>query len=346
MREHLRIHSSGLFSTLQDQGRYGFQQYGVSAAGAVDPTSLAIANVLVGNPLSTTTIEMTLLGPSLTVEAESCRIAIAGAEFNLGINGEPAQGFRAYDLQRGDRIDIGAARSGMRAYLAVKGGFAVAPTLGSVSTHSRSQLGGLNGNGHPLQAGDHLPLRKVQKSRSDPLLSLPERHRPAFDGPIRVVLGPQDEAFTHAGVETFLTGEFRVSAKTDRMGCQLEGPTIEHSDGFNIISDGIMNGSIQVPGHGWPIILLADRQTTGGYPKIATVISCDLAKVAQRRPGEAIRFQRVSPENAELMAVQHVRLHERLASLLVPIHPSLSNARSVELLMSENLISGVMDAAS
>jgi biotin-dependent carboxylase-like uncharacterized protein len=345
MGDHLRIEAGGLLSTLQDQGRYGFQQFGVSAAGAVDQTSLAIANALVGNPLPTAAIEMTLSGPSLTVEAELCRVAIAGAELRLAINGEPAQTFTAYDLRRGDRLETGVARSGMRAYLAVAGGFDVAPTLGSLSTHARSQLGGPDGRGRPLQAGDRLPLREGQE-RAGELLSLPERLRPAFAGPIRVVLGPQDDAFTHAGIETFLSGEFRVSAKTDRMGCQLEGPPIEHRDGFNIISDGIMNGSIQVPGHGRPIILLADRQTTGGYPKIATVISPDLAKMAQRRPGEVIRFERVSPEDAEVIAVEHAQHRARWASLLVPFRATLSSAQSLERLMAENLISGVVDAVA
>ena len=247
MADHLAVLDPGMQSTLQDLGRYGLQRFGISAAGAIDPMSMQIANALVGNARDEAALELTLSGGTYRVEAEHCRLALAGADMPVAIDGVPAAPYRAHDLKRGSVVSIGFARTGMRAYLAVAGGFAVEPVLGSRSTHLRSQLGGFNGCA--LKVGDLLALRGGAADSGRPLM-LPEQDRPAFEGSIRVVLGPQEDAFTQAGIEMFLSSAYTVTSKTDRMGCQLDGPPIEHRDGFNNISDGIVNGSIQVPGSG------------------------------------------------------------------------------------------------
>lgn len=338
MSGHLLIERPGLFSSLQDFGRFGYQHFGISASGAMDTVSMQAANALVGNAPGEAVIEMTLLGLTAVMKADRCRLALAGADMPLAINGRPAEAWRAHELGEGDRIEIGSARTGMRACLAIAGGFDIAPTLGSLSTHSRSGIGGLDGRA--LRAGDLLPLKGAPPA---PLLALPPEHRPAGAGPIRVVLGPQDDFFTPAGIETFLGSDYRVSEKIDRMGAQLDGPPIEHADGFNIVSDGIMNGSIQVPGNGRPLVLLADRQTTGGYPKIATVIEPDLPRLGQRRPGDIVRFRKVTAEEAEAAAHKHRAM---IAAMLAAVEEARAPAAelSSERLLAFNLVGGVCSA--
>ncbi|TBW35355.1 biotin-dependent carboxyltransferase [Siculibacillus lacustris] len=305
MTLHLVIDRGGLSSTLQDVGRFGCQRFGISGSGAMDAVAMRIANALVGNSPDTAVIEMSMTGLAATVVGGACRVAVAGAAMPMSVAGRRVDGWRSFDLAEGERLDFGAISDGMYAYLAVAGGFAIEPTLGSLSTHSRSGIGGFHGRA--LAAGDRLPLLGAPRG---PDLCLPEADRPRSDGPVRVVLGPQDDHFTAAGVATFLSAGFRVTSRTDRMGAQLDGPAIEHADGHDIVSDGIVNGSIQVPGNGRPIVLLADRQTTGGYPKIATVIGPDLPKIAQRRPGETIRFVAIGAAEAATA----VRDHHRLAT--------------------------------
>ncbi|MDQ0474580.1 biotin-dependent carboxyltransferase family protein [Labrys wisconsinensis] len=338
MADHLAITDGGPFSTLQDSGRFGYQRFGISASGAMDAVALAAVNALLGNPAGTAAIEMTMAGLAFTVEAGRCRIAVAGAPMPLTVNGEPAATGRAHDLAHGDRVKLGAARQGLRAYLGVAGGFALAPVLGSLSTHTRSGIGGLEGRA--LRAGDRLALRGGVPE--GPPLQLDAAGIPDPAGPIRVLLGPQDDAFTAAGIATFLSAAYTVSTKADRMGCQLDGAAIEHRAGFNIVSDGIMNGSIQVPGHGRPIVLLADRQTTGGYPKIATVIGPDLFRLAQRRPGETVRFTSVSAAEAEGIAASHRDAVEAMVAAVRPV--AAAGALSPEALLGLNLISGVVSA--
>lgn len=338
MAEGLRILAPGVATTLQDAGRQGYLRYGISGSGAMDPDLLALANALVGNPADAAAIEMAMLGPTLVCEAEGCRVALAGAPFAMGLNGRALDPFTAHDLRRGDRLTFGAPRQGLRAWLAVAGGFAVAPMLGSVSTHTRTLLGGLDG--HSLAAGDLLPVHAPQPTGRP--LTLPPAHRPRFGGPIRVVLGPQADSFTEEGLRTFLSAPYTLTGRADRMGCHLDGPPIAHADGFNIVSDGIVNGSIQVPGHGRPLILLADRHTTGGYPKIATVISADLGRLAQVRPGETIRFEAVTVEAAQSLARGARRtLAARLAALVPAGGLDLDSA----FLLSCNLIDGVVSAS-
>lgn len=337
MVEGLRVAAPGVASTLQDAGRPGWMRYGISGSGAMDLDLLALANGLVGNPGDCAAIEMAMVGPTLVCEAPACRVALAGAPFAMALNGRALDPFTAHDLRRGDRLTLGAPRQGLRAYLAVAGGFGVAPMLGSVSTHTRTRLGGLDGAA--LAAGDLLPLcAPVPGGRA---LTLPAAGRPRFGGPIRVVLGPQADSFTEAGIRTFLTEPYTLSARADRMGCHLEGPPIAHADGFNIVSDGIVNGSIQVPGHGRPLILLADRHTTGGYPKIATVISADLGRLAQVRPGETIRFAAVDVAEAQGLAREARRA---LAARLAALVPAGGAALDSAFLLALNLVDGVVSA--
>ncbi|MFT0860545.1 biotin-dependent carboxyltransferase family protein [Ancylobacter sp. G4_0304] len=336
---HLALTDGGLFSTLQDAGRFGYQRFGISNSGAMDSVSMRLANALVRNPGDAAVVEMTLSGITFTVAAPNCRIALAGAAMPVAINGRPAQPHQAHDLARGDTVTVGRAASGMRGYLAVAGGFDVAPVLGSVSTHTRSRIGGLDGG--PLGAGTILPLKGAP---SGPPLRLDASRLPAADTRLRVVLGPQADAFTAKGIETFLTSTYRLSNRADRMGCQLEGPEVEHASGFNIVSDGIANGSIQIPGHGRPIILLADRQTTGGYPKIATVIGPDLRLLAQARPGDEIRFEAV--DLAEAVRIAQAAAAS-LKEIIAGMEPVVFGAAALtsDRLLGLNLISGVTCAA-
>jgi biotin-dependent carboxylase-like uncharacterized protein len=279
MKPTLRVLSSGLSTTVQDLGRPGHQWLGIPVGGALDPVSLRAANALVGNPPDTGALEVLYLGPTLAVEAESITMSFAGADAMIEVlaGADPAHGtlietMRSIRLQRGAVIRIGRLTRSSVLYIAVEGGFAIEPVLGSVSTCVRGRLGGWDGRA--LVDGDRLPLRRMSASNHDDCrlqgmdLSVPAR--------LRVIEGPQNDHFSKPQVEAFFANEYTVSAGSDRMGMRLSGPKVEHARGFDIVSDGIALGSIQISGSGQPIVLLADRQTTGGYPKIATVISADL----------------------------------------------------------------------
>ncbi|MBP2230147.1 biotin-dependent carboxylase-like uncharacterized protein [Azospirillum agricola] len=311
---HLRVAAAGPSSTVQDRGRIGYQRYGVSVAGAADPLLHAAANALVGNPAGEGAVEFTLAGDSLTVEGGPVRLAVAGAAA-LTVDDEPVPAWTSLRLRDGQTLRIGALREGVRGYWAVEGGFTLAPVLGSVATHARTALGGLTGGA--LRAGDRLPLCLDTATDRGELMLDPSL-LPARGDDLRVVLGPQDDAFTPAGIAAFLEESFTVSHEADRMGYRLNGPAIEHARGFNITSDGIPLGAVQVPGTGRPIVLLADRQTTGGYPKIACVIGPDVAALAQKRPGESVRFRRIAPADARTLHARHRALVASLPSLLRP----------------------------
>lgn len=341
MADGLLVITPGLHDTVQDAGRTGSQRFGVSVAGAVDAVSHRIANLLVGNPPEAATLECTMSGGVFEVEADRCRIALAGADMPIEVAGRHLIPYAAHVLRRGDRLRIGTAKTGLRAYLAVAGGIDVPPVLGSRSTQTRARLGGIEGRA--LRAGDRLPIGVAGPA---PLLALPEAAWPRFDGPVRVLPGPQADAFTAAGMETFLSATYTVSVRSDRMACQLDGPAIEHADGFNIVSDGIVNGSIQVPGHGRPIVLLADRQTTGGYPKIATVLTADLPKLAQRRPGDSVTFTAVDAAEAEAAYLAFHRDQAAWADRLVELAEGGGAADLADRLHHVNLISGVVSATA
>ncbi len=332
----IEVIDCGPATTIQDAGRYGLQRYGVGPAGAMDRDALTLANLLVGNDPDEAAIEFAGLGGRFKVREGEIRIALAGADSTLTVEGEAVAPQTSVTLRAGDAFSVGPARQGVYAMLAIAGGLAVEPMLGSRSLHRRAAIGGLDGK--PLQAGAVLPLRLDAPAGDD--LTLPDPPEPAR-GPIRVLCGPQDDHFTQAGLATFFDSTYTLSRQADRMGYRLNGPVIEHADGFNIISDGIVTGAIQVPGSGEPIVLMADRQTTGGYPKIATIISADLARFAQLRPGDTVRFQAVSQDEAVAAAREAAQrragLHERLI-------PAGSLDLTSERLLALNLVGGMVDA--
>ena len=291
----LQILSPGPLSTIQDGGRFGYMSSGFGSGGAMDLRSMQIANILVGNLPEDGVIEMTMLGISAQFTCRSV-IALTGADMQPKLNGKPIAMYRSIPVQPGDHLSMSAAQSGMRCYLAVAGGFDIDPVMGSMSTNLKIKAGGFRGR--KLQAGDQLPLRRSVISAEEAVHSCaPENDYPQVTT-VRVMFGPQEDYFTDKGVETFLRSAYKVSEQSDRMGVRLEGAPIESKNGVDIISDGIAYGSIQIPPSGMPIIMMADRQTTGGYAKIATVITADLPKIAQAKPGTYIRFMAISKKEA------------------------------------------------
>jgi len=322
-------------TSLQDWGRLGYQRFGVSPSGAMDRRCLAMANALVGNGPEVAAIEFMNLGGSFACEGGELRLALVGAGSTATVNDAPVDPNTTIVLKDGDILQVGHARTGTFSYLAVAGGFRVAPQLGSLSFHPRSRLGGLNGA--PLKAGDRLPCTPDAQQAAPMHLPLDPLEE---SGPIRVIMGPQDDYFTEEAIGTFLGSEFTVSPQADRMGFQLNGPRLDHEKGFNIVSDGIVDGHIQVPGSGLPIVLMRDRQTAGGYPKIATIISADLGRFAQMRPGSPVRFRAVPRAEAVAAARQLKEWLAALPSALVPLRFELTT----EHLLGTNLIGGMVDA--
>ena len=303
------------FSTVQDFGRVGWRRYGVTGAGAMDLESHAVANALAGNAVEAATIEFAHGGGEWTISGRAARIAVAGGSFAASIDGQAVPAGSSAVLRPGARLQIGGARDAVWGYLAVSGGIRVERELGSRSTYVRAGMGGFAGR--KLEAGDALPLQPPPVDGSARRLDRAAIGDPA--APIRVVLGPQDDYFTAESIAVFLTSHYQVTWQADRMGYRLEGPPLDHSQGFNIVSDAILPGSIQVPGNGRPIVLLRDAQTTGGYPKVATITSADLGRFAQLRPLSRMRFAAVTLDAAQLLRrefitrVQATGLHTRAA---------------------------------
>lgn len=295
----MEVRRPGLLTTVQDRGRFGYQKFGVPVSGAADETALRVANALVGNPQDAAGLEMTALGPQLRFLADAV-VALSGAEVEADLDGRPVPRYESLRVRAGQDLDIRACTRGLRAYLAIAGGLDVPVLLGSRSTCLVAGFGGFRGR--PLAAGDVLAVGPPPRDLRG--RGAPEAWRPRHESPVRlrVVLGPQEDAFSEEGRRTFLESEYRVSPQADRMGCRLEGPAVAHTGSADIVSDWIPPGAVQVPGDGKPIILLADRQTTGGYAKIATVITPDIGLAAQLRPGEALRFRAVSVAEAQQVA--------------------------------------------
>lgn len=304
----IEVVDGGLLTTVQDLGRVGHQRCGVPVAGAMDSFALRAANLCVGNDEDAAGLEITLAGPVLKA-LRDLTIAVTGADLQPTVNGCPAPLWRPVDVHAGDTVAFAGRRFGLRAYLAVAGGIAVPLVLGSRSTYLASAFGGHHGR--PLREGDHLPVGPTPARR--PAAVGPSVRRAAAGSTtiVRVVLGPQDDAFTEAGTRTLLSEPYVLSARSDRVGCRFEGPPVEHRSGADIVSDGTAFGSVQVAGDGQPIVLMADRGTTGGYTKIATVVSADLWILAQAHPGDRVRFQAVSLDEAVTLARTCERaLHE------------------------------------
>ena len=313
----ITVLKKGMLTTVQDLGRAGFQRYGMPSSGAMDEYSLRLANILTGNPQEEAVLEFTFAGPTLRFETDVI-FAVTGGRFDLRLNGEPVPMNTAVQACAGDELVTGMAEAGMRGYIAFAGGLDLPLVMGSRSTGLKAKIGGLDGRA--LQAGDTLALRETCAS----LPNMEKRTAPAallrkFPETLTVhfTLGPQDDLFSTEGKRTFQAGRYLLSQQSDRMGFRLEGPAVEKAEGTdgNIISDGICFGAIQVT-NGQPIVMMADRQTTGGYPKIGCVIRADLPDLAQRRPGDAIRFRAISPAGAQQQYIRYLKALDKLAAKL------------------------------
>lgn len=299
----LLIPDAGPLTTVQDLGRPGHLRVGIPASGPMDREAFLLANRLIGNPDTAAGLECTLIGPRVEFTDERL-VAITGADMTPTVNGAPVPLWQGLRVHAGDVLRLGPARSGVRAYLAIAGGVETPPVLGSRATYLRGRLGGLEGRA--LRKGDQLPLGPTGAAR--PRRVHPDRV-PAYEREpeLAVVLGPQDDRFTPAGIAALFEGPYQMLPQNDRMGARLQGPRIEHTRGHDIISDGVALGGIQVVGDGQPIVLLADRQSTGGYTKIGTVCSFDIGRIAQVRPGGRLRFRRVTVAEAHAMLRQSLR---------------------------------------
>jgi len=275
-----------MLSTVQDLGRRGRAALGLPPCGAMDELSLRVANRLVGNADERAAVEITLAGPEIRFD-ENALVALAGSRFECELDGRPMPHGEALAVAPGTTLSIGRSLDGARAIVAVAGGIDVAPVLGSRSTFLRGGFGGFEGR--PLKSGDRLRIgqagrRKRRRLRAGAL----PRYEP--HATLRVIEGPQSAAFTESGRRAFLVSRYRVSPHSDRMGVRLDGPAIELAAKPDLLPEGIAPGAVQVPGDGRPIVLGADRPTTGGYTKIATVVTADLWKTGQAKPGDEIGF--------------------------------------------------------
>ena len=329
----LRVLAAGPGVTLQDGGRHGYLRFGVTAAGPMDRLAFATANAAAGAEENATAIEVSLGGVELAADA-AVSLAIAGGAFRIELAGRPLPSAAVATLEPGQKLVIRPGDAGAWCYVAVSGRIEVPKTLGSTATHTRSGLGGISGRA--LAAGDVLPLAEPRTLEPKlATLDAPWLAREATA--IRVVLGPQDDYFTKAAIAAFLAGPWTLSARSDRMAYLLEGERLAHAKGFNIVSDGVAFGAIQVLGDGKPVVLMADRQPTGGYPKIANVIGADLGKIAQLRPGAQISFAAVTIE----AAVAALRAEALALARPIAREPLVRTEFPSEFLLGLNLVDGV-----
>ena len=332
----LVIDSAGPGITLQDGGRHGYLRYGITAAGPMDPLMHAAANRAASNALDATAIEISTGGITVSAQDGAVGLALLAPGFRVALDGVPLPDTVALALEPGQTLVVRAGDAGAWGYLAVAGRLDVAPVLGSAATHTRSGLGGLDGRG--LAAGDRLPVAEGRTADGAPQrLVAPWLDRDGRE--IRVVLGPQDDYFAPDQIGAFLAGPWTVSPRGDRMACFVDGTPLRHAKGHDIVSDGVAMGAIQVPGNGLPIILMADRQSTGGYPKIATVIGPDLGRLAQVRGGASLSFRRVTV--AEAVAAR--RAERDLLREAVPREPVIRTDFASDFLLGLNLVGGVTD---
>jgi len=309
--ESLEILSPGPLTTVQDPGRYGFGRYGVPPSGALDSFSLRVANVLVGNPETEAGIEITLMGLKVRVLTDLV-VALCGGDLQPYLNDKPLDMWRSQMVRKGDTLFLKAPRTGCRAYLAIGGGISLKPVLASKSTNLASKFGGHEGRA--LRKGDLLFSAAPEQHFQNAGKIFTPHGRPSYTGnwDLRVLLGPQDQDFPGESKRLFLDSPFTVSTQSDRTGIRLSGPALHRKRdlGDSIISEGIVPGAIQVPGDGQPIILLVET-VTGGYRKMATVISADLPLLGQIKPGEQVGFQEVSMAEART-AIQERENHIHL----------------------------------
>lgn len=303
-----KVHKSGLQTTVQDLGRTGYQQYGISPSGAMDPYSMQMANLLVGNPLGEAVLETAVIGPRIEALAEAS-IAICGGNLDPMVNGSKAPMWKSFVLKKGDILSFGTVQSGTRAYISFAGGIDVPLVLGSKSTFINGRVGGFKGRA--LESGDIVygnPF--VRKNRFLHSSLIPEY---AEEIEIRVILGPHQDKFAETEKNRFLTSKYTITSQSNRMGYRLEGPKLATIDGSDIISDAIPLGGIQVPSNGQPIILLSERQTTGGYARIATVISVDIPLLGQAMPGTKVRFKEITIREAQEQYLKQKKIFKFLS---------------------------------
>lgn len=328
----LEVIRIGPLATIQDKGRFGFRAFGVSPAGPMDMGAFLLANALIGNEAGAAMVEFAGMGGEFLAQ-NALRCAVTGGDVRVEVDGrlvEPCTGFR---VEPGGRVKIGALKDAQWGYLAVSGGIATPPVLGSRSTHLRFGLGGVDGRA--LREGDILP---VGPQSDGPLLAYSREKPKEGEVTIRVIPGPQEDYFSDEVRAAFFSTPFTVSPRFDRMAMMLEGPLLPAEGGHDIISDATVPGSIQAPGSGKPLVLMAEGQTTGGYPKIATIIGADLPRLRQLRPGQSFRFEAVSVEEAEEAWRLSVKADRERLSKLKPAGPWMPGS---ERLLSLNLISGV-----
>lgn len=310
--EFLEIVKPGLLTTIQDLGRKDYQIYGISTCGAMDTFSLRLANILVGNKEEEAGLEITIIGPKIKFIHDGL-IAITGADLSPKLNGEAVPLWKSIKVSKGDILDFGPIRYGCRAYMAIAGGIDVPQIMGSKSTFIRGGYGGLEGRS--LQKGDTILIQRPKLTTN--LLAgrkLPPSYIPNYqeERKVRVILGPQADAFTKEAIQDLISTPYRISSDSDRMGYRLEGTPLTHVVGADILSDFITAGSIQVPGSGQPIVLMADCQVTGGYTKIGVVIRVDLPYLGQKKPGDYVCFEQV-----EIVEAQKLwKKQEQLLSLM------------------------------
>jgi len=311
--KRFKVHSPGAFTTVQDNGRFGYQKMGMPISGALDAFAFRVANLLVGNPAESAVLEITITGPRLEFLSET-DIALTGAKMGMTLNDTLVQAWRSVRVKPGDMLEIHQVTSGCRAYLAISGGIDVPVVMGSRSTYVGGKLGGFEGR--PLQADDvvnGLEARLLEAPRVLPNKWIPEHEREIN---LRIIPGPQDDYFD-TGLETLLTTDYMVTPKADRMGYRLQGAAIERIPGTpaSIVSEPSMPGGIQIPADAQPIVLLVE-QTVGGYSKITTVITPDIARLTQATPGDTARFEKVDLAQAhKIYRDSEKKLQEIAASL-------------------------------
>jgi len=301
----IEVQEPGLFTTVQDLGREGFGPMGVSPSGAADPISLRLGNRLVGNAEGAAALEMTLLGGTFLFP-DGAVAALAGSDFGATLDGRPVEMWTAFQAKPGQALRLGPTRSGARCYLCVLGGIQVKAFLGSASTHVLSGLGGHEGRalrkGEVLRIGEVSGVSRKQSLSAQALANLQPRKV------LRVTAGPQSDWFSEAAQKVFYENTFRVAEESNRMGIRLQGASIPLRAGGEMISEGVTLGAVQVPEGGLPIILFVEQQTTGGYPKIANVISADFHSLGQLRPRDEIRFELVNLATARGLLVEQDKL--------------------------------------
>ena len=331
MTATLRVVHAGPGVSLQDSGRWGYLRVGVTATGPMDVLAHEAANLAAGAPAGAAAIEISVGGLDLVADSGSIGLAIVADGFRVSRDGLGLPSNCTLTLAAGEKLSIRAGAAGSWAYVAISGRIDAKPVLGSLSMHARSGTGGAG-----LFAGDVL---HIIDERAGPAPRALAPMSPAMDQPIRIVPGPQDDYFDAENFALFLRGPWRVSPRSDRMAFALDGPKIAHLKGFNIVSDGIAFGAIQVPGDGVPFIQMADRAPTGGYPKIGTVIAADLGRLAQMRPGHTLHFAAVTVEEA-VEAWRAAR-----AQMEASAHaPGEGGALTSEELLAKNLVGGVVSA--